>query len=478
MNASEEPDLDTTGEAEARHNQRTTLRDRMGDVGLIATMAFATIVAVGAVLAWALFTGGDHKGSLATADAKPVTRTVNVTLGEFWVKPAKLEITKNTTWVLKITNTGKQPHDLAIGSKTSPKLNPGQSAILKTSALEATVQGFCTLPGHRASGMVMDLDVKGDVSTQQVAAQGHGGTGSTNGSFNPDDATIDPAAEPAKGFKAADPELKVAPNGTVHNLTFEARDVEIEVAPGVKQLMWTFNNTVPGPTLRGKVGDTFNIKLVNKGTIGHSLDFHASQTSMDVDMRTINPGESLTYSFVAQHSGAWMYHCGTAPVLHHIANGMYGAVIIDPPDLPKVDREYLMVQSEFYLGPQGKESDLAKARAGAQDAVVFNGYYNQYVYDPIKVKVGERVRIWVVNVGPNEISAFHVVGTQFDTVFKEGGYLLKPDNPEKGAAQVMDLAPAQGGFVDFTIPKKGMYAMVTHKFNDAERGGAGHIIAE
>lgn len=472
------PDLDTTGEAESRASQRRKFRERMSDVGLIATMAFATIVAVGAILAWALLTGDNSKSKLGGASAKPTTKTLDVSLGEFWVKPPTLEVTKNTTLILNVTNDGAQTHDLKIGTKATPVLKPGQKAVLKTTAIEATIQGYCTLPGHRASGMVMDITVIGDnaAGTQQVSQGANTGVGA---GIDANDAKIDATAEPKKGFKAADPVLKPAPGGTVHDVTFEATDVLMEVAPGVKQLMWTFNDTVPGPELRGKVGDVFNVELINKGTIGHSLDFHASQTNMDEDMRTIDPGESLMYTFTAHRSGAWMYHCGTPPVLHHIANGMYGAVIIDPADgLAPVDHEFLMVQSELYLGPEGKESDLMKARWGFQDAVVFNGYYNQYVYDPIKVKNGDRIRVWVVDVGPSEISAFHIVGTQFDTVFKEGAYRLTADNPQVGGAQALDLQPSQGGFVEFDIPKKGKYAMVTHKFNDAERGATGLIIAE
>ncbi|HET8931680.1 MAG TPA: multicopper oxidase domain-containing protein [Acidimicrobiales bacterium] len=472
-------DLDTTGEDDVRSQQRRKLRDRMSDVGLIATMAFATIVAVGAVLAWALFTGDGQKGDLSSGAAKATTKTMDVSLGEFWVKPASVDISANTTLILNVTNDGAQTHDLKIGSKQTPILNPGEKAVLKTTAIEATVQGYCTLPGHQAAGMVMDINVvgAGGAETQQVS-QGAANTGIGEG-INPDDAEIDKSAEPEKGFKAADPVLEPAPGGTVHDVTFEATDKDIEVAPGVTQKIWAFNGTVPGPTLRGKVGDVFNVKLVNKGSIGHSLDFHASQTSMDVDMRTIQPGESLMYSFKAEYAGAWMWHCGTPPVLHHIANGMYGAVIIDPADgLAPVDHELLMVQSELYLGPEGQEADLKKAEWGFADAVVFNGYFNQYVYDPIAVKVGERVRVWVENVGPNEISAFHIVGTQFDTVFKEGAYTLQPDNPQSGGSQALDLMPSQGGFVEFTVPKKGKYAMVTHKFNDAERGATGLIVAE
>lgn len=309
------PDLDTTGEAEARSQQRRKLRDRMSDVGLIATMAFATIVAVGAVLAWALFTGDNHKSDLGSTSAKPSTQTVEVSMGEFWFKPSKIDVKPNTTLILKVTNDGTQTHDLKVGAKQTPVLKPGQTATLKTTAIEATTQGYCTIPGHRAAGMVFDVNVIGatGAKTQQVSQGANTGVGE---GINPQDAKIDPQAEPPKGFKAVDPTLAPAPGGTVHNLTFEATDVEMEVAPGVKQLMWTFNDTVPGPTLRGKVGDVFNVKLVNKGSIGHSLDFHASQVDPSRDMRTIQPGESLMYSFKAEHSGAWMYHCGTGAPPH------------------------------------------------------------------------------------------------------------------------------------------------------------------
>ncbi len=440
-------------------------------------MAALPVISISALVGWALFAGNSGGASITSSTGAAETKTVDVTLGEFYVKPAKIELAKGSTLVLNVKNVGAVDHNLQVGSEVTPMLNPGKSSVLRVGAVNATEQGFCTIPGHKAAGMTLDVVVT-DAASGETATAAHSMTGGSSTGIDPNDATIDPSAEPAKGFKAADPTVKPVPSGTVHNVTFEAVDKVIEVAPGVKQLLWTFNGTVPGPILHGNVGDTFNVKLVNKGSMGHSLDFHASQTSMDVDMRTIQPGESLTYSFVAEHSGIWMYHCGTPPVLHHIANGMYGAVIIDPPNLPKVDHEYLMLQSELYLGEPNKEVDLAKAMAGTPDAVVFNGYYNQYVYDPIKVKVGDRIRVWVLDIGPNEISAFHIVGTQFDTVFKEGAYLLRPDNPEKGASQVLGLMPAEGGFVELTIPKKGMYAPVTHKFNDASRGAAAHIIAE
>jgi nitrite reductase (NO-forming) len=199
-------------------------------------------------------------------------------------------------------------------------------------------------------------------------------------------------------------------------------------------------------------------------------------------MRTIEPGESLVYQFVAKHAGAFMYHCGTAPALHHIGNGMHGAIIIDPPDLAPVNREYVLVQSELYLGDDGKPGDLAKMQREAHDAVVFNGYVNQYLHRPIRIEPNERIRVWVVDAGPSENSSFHIVGTIFDTVFKEGTYLLRPDG-RTGGAQALDLQPSQGGFVEFTMDEAGLYPIVTHKFANVGKGAlglfqAGEVAAE
>ena len=206
--------------------------------------------------------------------------------------------------------------------------------------------------------------------------------------------------------------------------------------------------------------------------MGHGIDFHAGSLAPDLPMRTIDPGKSLTYQFVANHSGAWLYHCSTMPMALHIANGMYGAVIIDPPDLAPVDHEFVLVQSELYIGPMGKPGDLKKMTAEAFDAVVFNGYVSQYKFAPIRVEPDQRVRVWVLDAGPSENSAFHIVGTIFDTVFKEGTYVLRPDG-RRGGSQVLDLQPAQGGFVEFSFAEKGLYPIVTHKFANVGKGALG-----
>jgi nitrite reductase (NO-forming) len=166
-----------------------------------------------------------------------------------------------------------------------------------------------------------------------------------------------------------------------------------------------------------------------------------------------------------------MYHCSTMPMSMHIANGMYGAVIIDPPDLAPVAHEYLLVQGELYLGPQGEPADAAKIATETPDLVAFNGYADQYVHRPLTATPGERVRVWVLDAGPNTPSAFHVVGGQFDTVYLEGGYRLRPSDP--GGSQALALQPAQGGFVELVFPEAGDYPFVTHRMSDAEKGARG-----
>jgi nitrite reductase (NO-forming) len=189
-------------------------------------------------------------------------------------------------------------------------------------------------------------------------------------------------------------------------------------------------------------------------------------------MRSIPPGESLVYRFSATRAGIWMYHCSTMPMSAHVGNGMYGAVVIEPPDLPEVDRSYVLVQSEYYLGANGSLVDTGKLAAEQPDAVVFNGYANGYVHDPLPARTGERVRVWVLDAGPNRSTSFHVVGGQFDTVYAEGAYLLRPGS-DRGGAQALALAPAQGGFVELEFPEKGTYPFLTHTIVDAERGARG-----
>jgi nitrite reductase (NO-forming) len=396
--------------------------------------------------------------------------TVAVTLGDLFVEPATIEVEAGTELTVGVTNEGAVPHDLKLeGEVGTAILDPGASEEVSLGTIDATTQAWCTIPGHREAGMVLDIVVAGS-----APAGGDGGGGEASGSG--DRAEIDFAAEPGPEFQPYDPTLEPAPGGTEHTLTMRATETVLEVAPGVTQEMWTFDDQVPGPVLRGRVGDLFTITLVNDGELGHSIDFHASRVAWDDEMRTIGPGESLVYQFVAEHAGAFMYHCGTPPTLHHIGNGMYGAIIIDPPELAPVDHEYVFVQSELYLGPEGQPGDLTAMQEEDHDAVVFNGYVSQYQHHPIRVEPGERVRTWVVDAGPSENSAYHIVGTVFDTVFREGTYLLRPDE-RRGGAQALDLQPSQGGFVEFSFAEAGMYPFVTHKFANVGKGALGFFQA-
>src|SRR4029079_14871083 len=173
------------------------------------------------------------------------------------------------------------------------------------------------------------------------------------------------------------------------------------------------------------------------------------------------------YEWTADYAGVWMYHCGTAPALHHIANGMFGMVIVEPAaGLPPVDKEFAVVQSERYLGPQKEPTDLTKAAAGAPapDFVMFNGVANQYLDNPIQIGTGKRVRIFLLDAGPNIDSSFHIVGTIFDTVIKEGIHLRRGNDGNWGS-QAVDLSPAQGAIIEFQTAEDGQYPMVTHAFN-------------
>jgi nitrite reductase (NO-forming) len=371
--------------------------------------------------------------------------------------PSEIDVPAGDRLVLEVVNTDNQLHDLVLETGAdSGRLAPGESTTVDVGVVGRGLDGWCSLVGHRQMGMTLQIN---------VTEPGH-------------DHHASGPAEPASDHEALDAELPPLEDDgpQTHRVTMTVGEVEREVAPGITQRLWTYNGRAPGPVLHGRVGDRFVVTLVNDGTIGHSIDFHAGALAPDRPMRTLEPGQSLTYRFTAERAGVWMYHCSTMPMSVHIANGMFGAVIIDPPGLTPVDREYVLVQSEYYLGPQNGEVDAAKVATQKPDLVVFNGYADQYRYAPLTAKVGERVRIWVLDAGPNLSSSFHIVGGQFDTVFSEGDYRLRNGGSTgTGGSQALALQPAQGGFVEFTLPEAGNYSFVTHAMSNAEKGAAGTI---
>ncbi len=256
-------------------------------------------------------------------------------------------------------------------------------------------------------------------------------------------------------------------------LVIEAKDNPIEVAAGVNFNAWTFDGVVPAKVVHLRVGDTVDFTLRNKSTQGHSIDFHAAQTPWNVNYKTILPDEELKFNWKASFPGVFMYHCGTGPVLHHIGNGMYGAVVVDPVPAFAPAREYVLVQSEFYMsqGDGGTwDGDLSRMQAVTPDFVVFNGAANQYQAQPLQAAPDELIRLHVMNAGPTLFSAFHVIGALFDKVYADGN----PANVMRGI-QTWTIPPGGGATFELTIPEPGQYPFVTHSFAYTGLGAVGLI---
>ena len=402
------------------------------------------------------------------------TTSVTVEAKDMRFTPSRIEVPVGDRLVITVANTdATDVHDLVLetGHDTG-RLAPGESAVVDVGVVGRSIDGWCSVVGHRQMGMVLAIDVVG----APVAAADPGPAVEADASRSHADHEM-PMGQPASDAVIPDPVLPPLAPGRVHHRTFTITEEDREVAPGVTQEMWLYNGSTPGPTLHGRVGDTFVIRLVNDGTVGHSIDFHAGQRAPDKVMVTIPPGESLTYRFTATRAGIWMYHCSSMPMSAHIANGLFGAVVIDPSDLPAVDQSFVLIQSEHYYGPEGQPVDMDKLVSEQPDAVVFNGYHNAYDHAPLEVKVGQRVRIWLLDAGPDRPLSFHVVGGQFDRTWFEGDWLLGSARSPSltGGAQSLALAVAQGGFVEVVFDEPGRYPLVNHVMVDAERGAHGVI---
>nr|WP_297992719.1 multicopper oxidase domain-containing protein [uncultured Actinomyces sp.] len=440
---------------------------------LMGLLTAGAAVVVGSVI-------GNRGQGGAAQDVSPTGNTVNATIKVEGLRfvPDTVDVTPGDRLVITLDNTADQVHDLVLATgQTTGRIAARAKGTLDAGIVAGPIEGWCSIAGHRAQGMVFHVTAGGAAA----GAHQHGG-GQSKPAGSGKDAVPDYSAQLPAGFKAFDAALPPAPASPdggpmTHRHTFTVKEQVMQVGAGVTQRRLTFNGQVPGPVLRGKVGDTFEITLVNDGTMSHSLDFHAGITPPDQAMRSINPGESLVYTFKAQHSGIWLYHCSTSPMSLHLAAGMHGAVIIDPPGLPAVDREYAIVASEVYLGPEGGEPNTDKIAAKTPDLMTFNGVAFQYHQQPLKAKVGERVRFWVMAAGPSLPTSFHVVGLQFDQVFFEGAWTLggpgQIGNAWSGGSQALGLQPAQGGFVECVASEPGHYVFVSHSFADMEKGAHG-----
>ncbi|CAN5908993.1 hypothetical protein BH11GEM1_BH11GEM1_09200 [soil metagenome] len=297
--------------------------------------------------------------------------------------------------------------------------------------------------------------------------QRHGGTSATTASTRGAQGTV---------FHRFDPTLPAPnPSGRVQ-LHWHAREAPVRISPDIVVAAWTFEGDIPGPIVHCRVGDTVEFTLTNDVDVPHSMDFHAAQLDPRTAFKSVAKGQSVTFTFKPKYAGAFMYHCGTAPVLMHIGSGMHGALIVSPREPLAAAREFVLVQQEYYLADAVngvRAFDYQKMLSTMPDFVSFNGRPDQYVKEPIRVKVGDRVRFWVVSAGPTHPSHFHVVGEQFDTV-----YLGAPPGSAIHGVQTWSVAAGGGICFELQCDVPGQFPFVNHGFGHGQKGAIGILSVE
>ena len=329
-------------------------------------------------------------------------------------------------------------------------------------------------------------------ASQQPAAQGTQTTASSTPSA-PDVAPQTAEADvPVDQLPVIDAVMTHAPevpppvnrdHAALVKVKMETIEKTMKMADGVDYTYWTFNGDVPGQMIRVREGDTVEVEFSNNpnSTVPHNVDFHASTGTGGGAAATFTaPGRTSTFRWKALQAGLYIYHCAVAPVGMHIGNGMYGLVLVEPKEgLPKVDKEFYIVQGDFYTkGKYGEPGlqpfDMDKAIREDADYVVFNGHVGAIAGDnALKAKVGETVRMYVGNGGPNLVSSFHVIGEIFDKVYVEGGKLINENVPST-------LIPAGGAaMIEFKVDIPGSFTIVDHSlFRAFNKGALGQLVVE
>jgi nitrite reductase (NO-forming) len=324
---------------------------------------------------------------------------------------------------------------------------------------------------NRAAARVTSASPGGATATHDMA-----GTSTSLG-----DLTSYAGAAPANAMDVAmkhaayPAQLPAVPAGPVARYDLVLKDITVQIAPGIKYAAWAWAGGAPGPIIHVRQGQTVDITLTNKGAIPHSIDFHAARVAPNVYFKDVNPGSSFHFRFKANDPGVFMYHCGTKPVLMHIANGMYGAIVVDPKPgvLPKADRSYVLVASEWYLDSNGlnkaAQYNMTKAHARQPDWMTFNGYSGQYVTHPLTADPGQTVRFYVVDAGPSIDTDFHIVGTILNRAWVDAGVTSAPLKN----VQTVAVPAGGGGVFDVKIDKPGLYPFVSHAFAAVDQGQVG-----
>lgn len=325
---------------------------------------------------------------------------------------------------------------LVVGSRLSPK----------------------TVTRHSTASVSASDSAAGSTAGSAASSTSHSTSSAAGPALATDSVLLPPLPLPNKPLIE-----KTGPNTVTINLA--AYPKTLEIAPGVDYQAWTFNGTVPGPVLRVREGDRVTINLFNADpAMVHSIDFHAAVTPWNKSFVDVKPGEKHSYTFTAGYPGVFMYHCGSPQVIQHIANGMYGMLIVEPKAGWAPAQEFALVQGEFYRDV----NDMDGMMAAQPQFTVFNGRAFRYKETPLEAAPGQRIRIFMVNAGPNLFSAFHIVGTVFDKVYDDGN----PANLTRGR-QTVTVPPGGGVVVELTVPQPGLYPIVTHSFADPTRGALG-----
>ena len=372
------------------------------------------------------------------------------------------------------------PPRLSDLTDSAPGTTPRRAFLGQVAGLSLVVGGTM-LTGCRPSS-----DGAAD-SSGATTPQGEPGQGLTNPNSKldtalhrnmpPAGATTTAGASSAVPFQRYDPTLPPLSSERTLRLNWRSQETAVRISPDTVVAAWTFEGSMPGPIVHCRVGDTVEFSLTNDVVMPHSMDFHAAQLDPKAAFRSVTRGQTVTFTFQPKWAGAFMYHCGTAPVLMHIGSGMHGAIIVSPRQPLPPAKEFVLVQSEFYLGDPAANGirpfDYQKMLSTVPDYLAFNGRPLQYVNDPIRVKVGDRVRFWLVNGGPTHPCAFHVVGEQFDTI-----YLGAPPGTPIRGVQTWDV-PAGGGMCfELICDIAGEFPFVNHGFGHGQKGAIGFLVVE
>jgi nitrite reductase (NO-forming) len=356
-------------------------------------------------------------------------------------------------------------HDIAFPDFDAVSDQVVSKEASTTIVFQATQPGeffyYCTVPGHRQAGMEGKLIVgapiieEGPATAQSVVRA-------------PDDL-------PASSGDRSSQNLRI---------DLEAIEVEGQLGNGTTYTYWTFNGQVPGPFLRVREGDTVELHLNNHETsrMIHSIDLHAvTGPGGGAALTQVPPGEGRGFFFNALNPGLYVYHCATPMVAHHIANGMYGLILVEPEGgLPPVDREFYVMQGEFYTQEPfqqtgHQEFSVEKLLAENPEYFLFNGAVGALSdQHPLRAEVGETVRIYFGVGGPNFSSSFHVIGEIFDRVYDQASLT----SPALTNVQTTMVPPGGATLVEFGLEVPGSYILVDHALSRLERGLVGILMAE